>query len=151
LKYSGLIIFLIGIVLIVYSKIDKRPAKEYTLDLNEKRQTDEFKTPVQSKLKIKLNGKKEQKGHLVLQKKVMIPTATSLRPSNSPQERIIKKGNDKFEFNLDSDTLYYFVVQPYPFIPFIVDYSIVEFNSRQDQLFNLGVTFTATGLGIAFS
>ena len=67
-NYSGIIIYLIGVGLIVYSRLNKQIINEGILDLSEKTQSNEFETPVKSKLKIKLNGNEKQKVRFVLQK-----------------------------------------------------------------------------------
>jgi hypothetical protein len=152
LKYSGLILFSIGSILIAYSRLDKSTIKKGTLNLSDDLEKKELITPVQSELKIKLNGKRNQNGRILLYKKLTVQTALGPRPNVvPPQERVIKKGNDKFAFNLENDTRYYLAVLIEPFIPFTINYTIIKYNSHQDQLFNLGVALTATGLGIAFS
>jgi hypothetical protein len=152
LKRSGLVLFTIGLILITFSKFDKRTIEKGTLNLSDDLEKNELITPVRSELRIKLNGKREQNGRLLLYKNLIVQTAFGQRLNAvPPQERVIKKGNDKFAFDLERDTRYYLAVRIEPFIPFTIDYKIVEYNSHQDQLFNLGVALTATGLGIAFS
>jgi len=152
LTYSGIIIFLIGANLIVYSRLNKQIINEGILDLSEKTQSNELETPVKSKLKIKLNGNKKQKVRFILQKRICVYSDhfsykwRHLAP-------IVKelKGNSRAEFDLEIDSNYYFSVYLDQVEPFKVKYTIVEYNPHQDQLFNLGVSLTATGLGIAFS
>lgn len=152
MKSSGIVLSIIGAAIIAYSKLDRNIIKKDTLSLSENLKERELITPVTSELKIRLNGKKEQKGHILLYKKLIIQTAYGPRPNNvPPQKKVIKKGNGKFTFDLESDTHYYLAVHVEPFVPLTIDYIILKRNYHQEQLYSLGVALIATGFGIAFS
>lgn len=121
------------------------------MNLREECQNSEFTTPVKSKFKIKLNGKKKQKRKIALTKTIIKHIHAGPRPSYISYEKEIKNGNSIVSFDLDSGVFYFFTVVLEPFEPLIVEYEIVECNPLKDQLFTLGVALTATGLGIAFS
>lgn len=119
-------------------------------DLNEKRQIDGFENPIPSILRIKLNGKRNQKVRFALHKIIVNETSLGQRPHITSIQREIK-GNSKLKFNLESDASYSFIVQPDPFRHFIVEYSNYEYNYRSDRLFQIGLALFTTGWVIYFS
>ncbi|MDR7666207.1 hypothetical protein RG963_10555 [Methanosarcina sp. Z-7115] len=101
-------------------------------------------------MKVKLKGKRKQKVRFALSKTKLFETSTGQRRHiTSISENL--KGNSKREFDLESDASYSFVVQPDPFIPFIVEFSTIEYRSHSDQLFQFGLALFISGLVIYFA
>ena len=85
LKRSGLVLFTI-------SKFDKRTIEKGTLNLSDDLEKNELITPVRSELRIKLNGKREQNGRLLLYKNLIVQTAFGQRLNAVPPQESYKKG-----------------------------------------------------------
>ena len=151
----GLFIVLIGAVTAVYYGRPKiQVIKESTLDLKEKRQTDSFEYPTKTVLKIKMKGNRKQEVYFGLSKTTLI--AQSIGYRNHISNKLLRlKANNTRSFNLDSDGSYSFIVQPYnnesQFIPFIIEYSILEINKRSPEMFQIGLTLFTTGFVIYFA
>lgn len=154
LHYSGLIVILIGVIIVVRCYIPKKHIiMESTLDLKEKTQSDDFETPVKSKLEIKLNGTRKQNVHFELHKKTRIWTGHSTYTLHSSSPPIVRdmKGNGKDNFDLESNYKYSFSVKLEPLMPFIIEYNILEYKYISNRILDIGLTLFTTGFVILFA
>lgn len=154
MHYSGLIIILIGALIVVRCYIPKKHIiRTDTLDLKKEAEKDYIQSPIKSKLEIILKGTSKQNVHLELRKAIRIWSGhgTYNWHINSPSIVRDMKGNGKAVFDLESDYKYSFSVKVEPFIPFIIEYSVVEYEYYSNLIFQIGLTLFTTGFVILFA
>lgn len=122
-----------------------------SFELKETIQSRDFETPVNSKLKVKLNGTKKQNVDLTLQKIIIYYTANGRRPHVlTPITRKLK-GNSKETIDIESNCTYSLSVQANPFIPFTVEYSVIKYEFHSDLIAQVGLTLFTTGFVVFFA
>ncbi|WP_292379207.1 hypothetical protein [Methanosarcina sp. UBA289] len=105
-------------------------------------------------MKLKMKGNWKQEVYFGLSKTTLIAQSIGYR-HHITNELLRLKANSTRIFNIDSDGSYSFTVQPYnnesQFIPFIIEYNILEITKRSPEMFQIGLTLFATGFVIYFA